>query len=106
MLRGCIRDSPQVLGVGALVWIKPASYTKIDQLYITFRCHHDISWFEVTQNDGRIAGMDITQSLADLHHPVDNLLFIERPFRIFEHFFQAASRHKLHYKIVIATFLE
>ncbi len=87
-------------------WIKSARNSKVDQLHIAFRCDHDIAWFEVAQDNGRCARMNVAQCLADLHHPANNSFFIQWTFVIFKHLVQAAPRDKLHYKVVVTPFLK
>ena len=50
--------------------------------------------------------MNIGQSFTNLHHPFDYILFVQRPFVLFEYFVQAFPWHKLHYEVIVPTLLK
>ncbi len=50
--------------------------------------------------------MNIRQRLAHHHHPANDQRFIEGRVAILQDLLQAAPRHKLHYEVVSAPFLE
>ena len=66
LLRRCKAGCPEFLGIMAQTLLEDACDPEVDQVDISFRGHHDIGRFEVTENDRRRLLVQIGECIAQL----------------------------------------
>jgi hypothetical protein len=79
LLRGGIAWRTKRHGISRLSWFEVAGDTKVDEVEMTIGCPHDIGWFEITEDDGRYARVQVVKHSAELETDIEDFLKREMP---------------------------
>ena len=61
-------------GVSGLPWLKAARNTKVDEVEMAVGCAHDIGRFQVTEDDGWFASVQIVENRTELDADVEDFM--------------------------------
>ncbi len=67
LLRCSIAWGAESDGISSLSWLEVACNAKVDQIDVPIRGQHDVGRFEVAEDDGRLACMEIVKNGAELY---------------------------------------
>ncbi len=74
LFRGSIAWRAESNGIPGLSWLKVAGYAKVNQVDLPMWCQQNISRFEIAEDDGRLARMQVTKHRTELNTDIKNLL--------------------------------